>query len=503
MPLGMLAEMAAEAWPDRVAVGSRLANADDDRLTYRSLLRTACGGAALLRDGGFRSVAFFDVNGPACVTTLFAASFAGIPFCPLNYRLAQDRLVELVGSLEEPLIVAGPAYQPVLEGLGVQVVMVPDWESRAAAAEPGAPVQADEGSPSVLLFTSGTSAKPKAAVLRHENLVNYVLQTTEFGAADEDDAMLVGVPSYHVAGVSSTLTNLFAGRRLVHLPNFTPEAWLRTVREEGITNAMVVPTMLARIVEYLDGKAADVPTLRNLAYGGARMPAGVLETALAAFPRVDFVNAYGLTETSSTIALLGPEDHRQACVSSDPAVRRRLSSVGQAIPGVEVHVRNEEGQILPPGEAGELWLRGPQVSGEYLVGGSVLDDQGWFPTRDRAWLDPDGYLFIEGRADDTIIRGGENIAPAEIEDALRRHSDVADAGVVGVADDEWGQIIVAFVVLKTGRAGLTADDVREFARAQLRGSRTPDRVVIVPELPYTPTGKLLRRELSVLLRSDP
>ncbi len=502
MPLGMLAEMAADAWPDRVAVGSRHADPGEPALTYGALVRAAQGGAAGLRDGGFRSVAFLDVNGPAYATVLFAAAFAGIPFCPLNYRLTRDRLAEQLSALTDPLIVVGPGYADVLAGLGGQVVTVPDWEraalSVASTGEPAADGPDDESEPCVLLFTSGTSSKPKAAVLRHENLVNYVLQTTEFGAAGEDDAMLVGVPPYHVAGLSSTLTNLFSGRRLVHLPNFSPEGWLRTIREEGITNAMVVPTMLARIVEYLDGATADVPTLRNLAYGGARMPAAVLEAALAAFPAVDFVNAYGLTETSSTIALLGPADHRDAFASADPGVRRRLSSVGQVIPGVEVQVRDDDGRVLGPDEPGELWLRGSQVSGEYLTG-SVLDDEGWFPTRDRGWVDAEGYLFVEGRADDTIIRGGENIAPAEVEEVLRDHPGISDAGVVGVADDEWGQIIVAFVVCKAGLPDPVEEELRAFARRQLRGSRTPDRVIVVAELPYTPTGKLLRRELPALL----
>ena len=502
MSLGMLAEMAADAWPDRIAVGSRNPDSGTPALTYGALLRAAQGGSGVLQAGGADSVAFLDVNGPAYATVLFAAALAGVPFCPLNYRLSADRLAEQLAALADPLIVTGPNYQAVLAGLGGRVVTVQDWEREADAAEPVGEGSADDSAPCVLLFTSGTSAKPKAAVLRHENLVNYVLQTVEFGAAGADDAMLVGVPPYHVAGLSSTLTNIFAGRRLVHLPNFSPDGWLRTVREEGITNAMVVPTMLARIVEYLDGKTADVPTLRNLAYGGARMPAAVLEAALAAFPAVDFVNAYGLTETSSTIALLGPADHRTAFASAHPAVRRRLSSVGQVIPGVEVQIRDYDGRVLQPGEPGELWLRGSQVSGEYLAGGSVLDDQGWFPTRDRAWVDSDGYLFVEGRADDTIIRGGENIAPAEIEEVLRDHPGVGDVGVVGVADDEWGQIIVAFVVPKTGQAGPDKAELRTFARGQLRGSRTPDRVVIVPELPYTPTGKLLRRELPALLESE-
>jgi acyl-CoA synthetase (AMP-forming)/AMP-acid ligase II len=502
MPLGMLAEMAADAWPDRIAVGPRNPDSGAPALTYGALLRAAQGGSRVLRATGAGSVAFLDVNGPGYATVLFAAALAGIPFCPLNYRLSAGRLAEQLAELADPLIVAGPGYEAVLAGLGRRVRTVQDWEREAAAAEPAGEGPADDSAPCVLLFTSGTSAKPKAAVLRHENLVNYVLQTVEFGAADADDAMLVGVPPYHVAGLSSTLTNIFAGRRQMHLANFSPDGWLRTVRDEGITNAMVVPTMLARIAEYLAGKAADVPTLRNLAYGGARMPATVLEAALAAFPAVDFVNAYGLTETSSTIALLGPADHRSAFASADPAVRRRLSSVGQVIPGVEVQIRDDGGRVLEPGEPGELWLRGSQVSGEYLVGGSVLDDRGWFPTRDRAWVDSDGYLFVEGRSDDTIIRGGENIAPAEVEEVLRDHPGVRDAGVVGVADDEWGQIIVALIVPKAGQEGLAEEEIRAFARRQLRGSRTPDRVVVVPELPYTPTGKLLRRELPALLESE-
>jgi acyl-CoA synthetase (AMP-forming)/AMP-acid ligase II len=150
--------------------------------------------------------------------------------------------------------------------------------------------------------------------------------------------------------------------------------------------------------------------------------------------------------------------------------------------------------VLPAGQPGQLWVRGSQVSGEYLGSGSVLDDQGWFHTRDQGWFDADGYLFISGRTDDTIIRGGENIAPAEIEDVLVAHPEVKEVAVIGVPDDEWGTRIVAVIVPEPG-SGLDGDEVREYARARLRGSRTPDAVVFRAELPHTPTGKLLRREL--------
>jgi acyl-CoA synthetase (AMP-forming)/AMP-acid ligase II len=244
--------------------------------------------------------------------------------------------------------------------------------------------------------------------------------------------------------------------------------------------------MLSRIIDELDGRPADVPALRLLSYGGSRASPTVVEAAMALFPDTGFCNAYGLTETSSTVALLGPEEHRLALASNDPVVRRRLSSVGHPVPGVEVEVRDEDGRVLPPGGVGELWLRGAQVSSG--------QGSGWFATRDRAFLDDDGYLFIEGRLDDTIIRGGENIAPSEIEDVLRRHPGVADAAVVGVPDEQWGQQIVA-VIVRRGDSDVDAEGLREWARAQLRGSRTPDQIRWTAELPYSPTGKLMRREV--------
>ncbi len=249
--------------------------------------------------------------------------------------------------------------------------------------------------------------------------------------------------------------------------------------------------MLARIVGSLDGQIADTPSLRTLSYGGAKVSERVLREAIEAFPTTGFVNAYGLTETASTIAVLGPDDHRAAISSSDPAIQARLSSAGKVLPSIEVEVRDELDRPLAAGETGMLFLRGEQISGEYATG-SLLDDAGWFCTRDHGWVDADGYLFIEGRADDTIIRGGENIAPAEIEEVLLAQPAVEEACVVGIPDDEWGQRIEAAVVLRDG-ASASADELRDAVRAALRGSKTPDRIVFRDSLPHTDTGKMLRR----------
>ncbi|MBW2191361.1 MAG: long-chain fatty acid--CoA ligase, partial [Deltaproteobacteria bacterium] len=205
-----------------------------------------------------------------------------------------------------------------------------------------------------------------------------------------------------------------------------------------------------------------------------------------------FTNAYGLTETSSTISVFGPEDHRTAAASSDEAVRRRLVSVGQALPSVEVEIRGEDGQRLGPGERGEIYVRGEQVSGEYAGRGTSLDKEGWFPTRDAGSMDADGYLFLEGRADDVIVRGGENMSPGEIEDVLLEHPAVADAAVVGIPDEQWGEGVAAAVVLKEGQSA-EVTDLQEWVRKHMRSSRIPQVISFRDELPYNETGKLLRR----------
>lgn len=475
MTLLMLLEMIVSAFGDRLGIGTR-----DDGLTYQQLHDRAGSGAELLRSRGAKHLAYVGSSDAAFPVAMFASAWAGVPFLPLNYRLSDEQLRELLDRHPDTVVVAEPEAVSRCAGSGRTVLTLHEWTAAVADPVEAEPSTTDGDDIAVLLYTSGTSGAPKAVVLRHRHLSSYVIGSVEFAGADDSDATLVSVPPYHIAGVANAVSNVYSARRIVYLPAFTPEAWLATVRQEGISHAMVVPTMLARLVEHLGGSPADCPRLRSLAYGGARMPVTVLERALAAFPDVDFVNAYGLTETSSTIAVLGPEDHR-AAMSGDESARARLSSVGRVVPGVEVDVRD-----------GEIWVRGEQVSGEYLGLGASLDDDGWFPTRDRGWVDDEGYLFVEGRSDDTIIRGGENIAPAEIEDVLLTHPDVDEAAVVGLPDEEWGQRLAAAVVCRAG-ATVDADQLRAWALGRLRSSKTPDVIVFRDALPHTDTGKLLRR----------
>jgi len=463
------------------------------RLTTAELSELADGGAGVITAAGTSHVAYVGLGGAMLPLLLFSSARAGATFTPLNYRLSADGLRELIDRLPQPLVVADAEYLDVVAGAGKQVMGSEEFIAAARTAEPAAefPDPEDVG---VVLFTSGTTSRPKAVELTHNNLTSYITGTVEFDGAQPDDAALICVPPYHIAGVSAALSNLYAGRKMVYLPQFDPSEWVRLVRDEGVTSATVVPTMLDRIVSALESEPVALPSLRNLAYGGSKVALPLVRKALGLLPDVGFVNAYGLTETSSTIAVLTPDDHRDAMASIDVTVTRRLGSVGQPVPGIEVQIRDEGGQVVGPGETGELFVRGEQVSGRYAEIGSVLDADGWFPTKDVAWLDDDGYLFIGGRSDDTIIRGGENIAPAEIEDVLVEHPLVHDCAVVGPEDPQWGQIIVAVVVPSPG-ANPDPDELREHVRSQLRGSRTPDRVVFRDELPTNATGKVLRREL--------
>jgi acyl-CoA synthetase (AMP-forming)/AMP-acid ligase II len=344
----------------------------------------------------------------------------------------------------------------------------------------------------VLLFTSGTTGEPKVAVLRHRHLASYVISTVEFMHAEADEATLVSVPPYHIAGIAAVLTSVYAGRRTVYLPTFTPEAWVELAAEEAITHAMLVPTMLGRILDVLEARGEKLPALRSLSYGGGRMPQAVVEKALALLPHVDFVNGYGLTETSSTVAVLTADDHRAAISSDDPNVRRRLGSVGRPLPAIELEIRDPDGAVLPAGQSGEVYVRGEQISGEYLHK-KVLQDDGWFATNDAGWVDDEGYLFVEGRLDDVIVRGGENISPGEIEDTLRQHPRVRDVAVFGVPDDQWGEKVACALVCDDGHP--SADELAGWVRSRLRSTKTPEVWSFRDALPYNDTGKLLRRQL--------
>ena len=495
MNISLILQMAAEAEPDREALVC-----NGRRWTYGQLWEAARGAATNIANSDCKFVAFLEESSEATPIALFGAALAGVPYVPLNYRLADVDLAALLNRIAPAYAIGDIDRIKRLNPEGNHACLTRDEFVAAAESATelfGEPVPDDEGV-AAQIFTSGTTSAPKAALLKHANLLSYILGTVDFGSASPDEAGLVCVPPYHIAGIAAMLSSIYSLRKILLLPAFEPDAWLQLASEERASNAFVVPTMLSRIIARLDeGVKADLSNLQAIAYGGGPMPVVVIERAMELFPNCGFTNAYGLTETSSTIALLGPDDHREAFSSADPAVRARLGSVGRPLPTIELEIRDEEGHILPAGERGEIYVRGEQVSGQYRER-SALDADGWFPTRDAGWLDAEGFLFLAGRADDVIVRGGENISPGEIEEVLLTHPAIADAAAVAAPSTEWGEAVGIAISVKPDCDTPSDDELRGMIRDRLRSSRVPERIAVLDELPYNEMGKLLRREIRKL-----
>jgi len=286
------------------------------------------------------------------------------------------------------------------------------------------------------------------------------------------------------------------------MKQFETKEWFETAQQEKVTRVMLVPTMLKRIVEDPDFDKYDLSSVRVITYGAAACPFEVLKKTIERFPGRALINAFGGTETSSTIAMLRAEDQiitgKETEEEREKKLKRLATSIGIPLDDVEVQIRDEEGQPLPTGEAGELVVRGPRIMKGYWKDEEktkkAFTPDGWYRTGDKGYFDEEGYLYLAGRADDMIVRGGENISPEEVENVLYTHPKVEEAAVIGVPDPEWGSEPMAVIVLKKGETA-TPEEIIDFCRDKLAGFKRPRYVAFVDELPKTSTGKVLRRTL--------
>src|ERR1700747_3353499 len=336
MSISLLLEMAVSSNPDRTAIVS-----GDTRLTTQQLSDLADGGAGITAGSNANHVVYVGTGGAMLPLLIFASARAGLAFTPINYRLSAEGIPALIRLLPDPRGWVDSRNREMLGDAGQHVIDSDEFCAQAgeAALSENPAEFPDPDAVAIVLFTSGTPPQPKAVELTHNNLNSYVTGTVEFESAEPTDAALICVPPYHIAGGGAALANLSPGRKMAYLPNFDAEEWVRLVNAERVTTATVVPTMLDRIVTALetgDKALVELPSLRNLAYGGSKVGLPLVRRALQLLPHVGFVNAYGLTETSSTIAVLTPDDHRAAQAASsagDSAGAKRLGSVGQAVPG--------------------------------------------------------------------------------------------------------------------------------------------------------------------------
>ena len=498
--------------PDQEAVvceGARFSYAD----TWTRVRRLA-GALAARGVGPGTRVAALHVNSHRYVEAYYATAMLGGVFIPLNYRAKLPELEHMLSTGRARVLLVGERYLEMVESLrgklpALEIVLgfdapvrgEPDYETLLASApEHDDEAAVDDDDTTILMYTSGTTALPKGVMLTHHDFTAYVTANVELADGTPRGAALLCVPLYHIAGATNMMTTLWTGRRLVLMPQFEPRAWLDLVERERITHAFLVPTMVKKLLDEPDLERRDLSSLEILSYGGAAMPFPVVRRAIERFPKnVGFVNAFGQTETTSTLTILGPDDHR---LDGTPAEierkTKRLTSIGRPLPDVEVQIVGDDGGVLGAGDVGEICVRTPRVMKGYAGAESPLVRDGWLPTRDMGWVDEEGYLYIAGRKDDMIIRGGENIAPAEVEAVLQSHPAVEEAAVIGVPDLEWGQRVAAFVVVRPGGA-VDGESLGTFCRDRLASFKKPELIQFVAELPKNPMGKILRRELRAQL----
>jgi len=496
---------------------------EGERFTYGETLsrvRRFATALAGLGVGRGDAIAALDTNSHRYLEAYYAAATLGALFVPLNYRAKISELIYMLEAASASVVLVGARYAATVDGIRAELPGVRHLIGFDAAPPGGGPVvdeliaaagsereesEIDEQDTTILMYTSGTTAAPKGVMLTHHDFTTYVCGTVELADGTPRGTALVCVPLYHIAGATALMTTIFTGRKVVMMRQFDAATWLRLIEKESVTHAFLVPTMLRQLLDAPDFARRDLSSLQSLSYGGATMPLPVLKRALEIFPpAVGFVNAFGQTETTSTLTILGPEDHRLTGTPAQVEAKlRRLTSIGRPLPDVELKVVGEDGRELGTGEVGEIAVRTPRVMKGYAgdAAASGVDTDGWLHTRDMGWVDEAGYVFLAGRKDDMIIRGGENIAPAEVEAVLQLHPDVEEAAVVGIPDEEWGQRVAAGVTLRRG-ARLSAEELIEFCRGRLASFKKPEVVRLFSALPKNAIGKVLRREIRAALASE-
>jgi acyl-CoA synthetase (AMP-forming)/AMP-acid ligase II len=359
--------------------------------------------------------------------------------------------------------------------------------------------ESDDNDITILMYTAGTTGNPKCVMLSHRSFSTYVLENVSPPDPDIEEKNILTVPLYHVAGIQAMMSAIYGGRTLVMQRQFEAEEWLRLVEKEKVDRAMMVPTMLIQLMDHPDFGKYDLSSLKVITYGAAPMPLPAIRRALEAFPGVSFINAFGQTETASTITMLGPEDHIITGTDAEKEKKlQRLTSIGKPLPDVEMKIVDTSGKVLGPGEIGEIITRGPRVMEGYYRDNErtsrTIDESGWVHTGDMGYRDEDGYFFLAGRANDLIKRGGEFISPDELENVISTHHGIKEVAVIGIADEEWGELPRAICVLKEGIT-CTDEDIIEYCRERLASFKRPRSVVFADELPRNPMGKVLKKEL--------
>ena len=446
-------------------------------------------------------VAFLGKNAASYGVLYCACARAGIVIAPVGWRLAAREIAYILADTEAKLLVAAPDFMELAEKAMAELPNPPALMGDAAmiaAARVCDPAQhrpcgADD--PILQLYTSGTTGHPKGVLLSNANLTllrnaGVAAGLTYYTDYRAGDCMMVAMPIAHIGGTGTFSLAIIAGIRCRFEAEFTPAGVLAAI-EAGATHMFLVPAALQMAIQHPQAASTDFSNLRYLIYGAAPMPLELLKQAVSTMPSTQFLQAYGMTETTGTVSLLPPEDHSLEG-------NERMRSAGKALPGVEIEVRGADNMEVPRGDIGEVCIRSPSNTAGYWrlpeATAKTIDPDGWLHTGDAGVMDADGYVYIQDRIKDMIISGGENVYPAEVESAIYGHPAIAEVAVIGVPSAKWGEEVKACVVAKPGHT-VDEAEVIAWARERIAAFKAPKSVDIIPLMPRNASGKILRREL--------
>src|SRR5882757_3603348 len=498
----MALHRAVQLYPDRTATvfGERTRS-------YRESLDRVARLASALRSLGIQSgdrVALLAFNSDRYHEYLLAVPWTGAVVVPVNIRWSQSEIAYSLRESDARVLLVDDAFAPIAAALkadctgitsvifcgdGERPVGLQDYEELIAGADPIPDTRRGGDDLYGVFYTGGTTGLPKGVMLSHANVLASSTGVIVAGdVATRAGRTLHAAPLFHGAGLAMWSIGLLLGSTHAFVPSFTPAGVARAIEQHGITDVLLVPTMIQMLIDSPDTADADLTSLRRLQYGASAISEAVLDRARNALPGVGFVQAYGMTELAPAISLLTPEDHDQ------PHLRR---SAGRAVAHAEVRIVDSAGQEVPRGAVGEVAVRGDSVMIGYWnrpedTAAAIRD--GWMHTGDAAYMDEAGVIYIVDRIKDMIITGGENVFSAEVENALAKHDRVATCAVIGVPDTRWGERVHAVVVLTSGTT-ITPSELTDFCRQRIANYKVPRSVSFTDSMPLSGAGKILKREL--------
>ncbi|HEY1836696.1 MAG TPA: fatty acid--CoA ligase [Rhizomicrobium sp.] len=502
----------ARVRPDSVAM------IDRGRITTYGAWDTRCSrvgnGLAALDVGAGSRVAVIDQNSDRYFDVVFGAAKIGAVLVSVNWRLAPPEIVYILNDARAQVVFVGEKFigllKPILDELKfLRHVIVMDgsgngwpafdeWIAQQSDRDPA--YRGDPRDSVVQMYTSGTTGNPKGVQLSHASLYahdrNRTLRTDEFDEQmawndwGADDVSLVTMPTFHISGTGWGIVGLYNGARSIILTQFDPAEVLEVIARERVSKLVLVPAAIQQLLQHPHCRSTDFSAIKYLLYGASPIPLDLLREAVATF-KCGFVQLYGMTETAGAVTFLPAEDH-------DVSGTTRMRSAGRPFTGVRIEVRDADGQILPAGAEGEIWICSESSMNGYWnmpdATAATMLPGNWVRTGDAGYVDSDGYVYVQDRVKDMIVSGGENIYPAEVESAIYGHPSVAEVAVIAVPDNKWGEAVKAVIVLKPG-CKPDANSIAEFTRTRIAGYKLPKSIDFVEALPRNATGKVLKREL--------